>query len=44
MDYLFLIVGVVIGTVLGLIVVSMAALGSYERGYRSGRGIRPGSL
>ena len=44
MDYLFLIAGVVIGTLLGLIVVSMAALGSYDRGFRDGRGIRRGSL
>ncbi len=44
MDYLFLIVGLVIGTALGLVVVAFAAIGSYERGYRDARGARPGTL
>ncbi len=44
MDYAFLIAGVIIGTVLGTIVVAMAAVGSYERGYRDARGVRPGPL
>lgn len=33
MEYLFLVGGVVIGTVLGVIVVAIAAVGSYDRGY-----------
>lgn len=33
MEYLFLVGGVVIGAVLGVIVVALAAVGSYERGY-----------
>ncbi|HEY6957718.1 MAG TPA: hypothetical protein VI814_02735 [Candidatus Limnocylindria bacterium] len=33
MEYMFLIAGVVIGVVFGVIVVGMTAIGSYDRGY-----------
>jgi hypothetical protein len=44
MEYLYLVGGLVIGVALGLIVIAMAAVGSYERGYRDARGPRPGTL
>jgi hypothetical protein len=43
MEYLFLIAGLVIGVVFGLIVVAMAAIGSYDRGYSDALMHRPQS-
>lgn len=40
MEYLFLIAGIAIGTVLAVVIVGFTAVGQYERGYRAGRGIR----
>lgn len=34
MEYLYLIVGVVIGTALGTLVIGIASVGAYDRGYR----------
>lgn len=41
MEYLFLAGGVVIGTVLGLVVVAIASVGSYDRGYNDAVAHRP---
>ena len=41
MEYLFLVAGVVIGTVLGVIVVAMTAVGQYDRGYNDAVMHRP---
>ncbi len=39
MEYLFLVAGVAIGTVLAVVIVGFTAVGQYERGYRAGRGV-----
>ena len=36
MEYMFLSVGVLIGVVLGTIVVALASVGSYDRGFQDG--------
>ena len=41
MEYLFLGAGVVIGAILGLIVVAIASVGSYDRGYHDAVAHRP---
>ena len=41
MEYMFLVGGVVIGVVLGVIVVAMTAVGSYDRGYNDAVMHRP---
>jgi hypothetical protein len=37
MEYAFLIAGIVIGILFGTLVVAMASVGSYDRGFEDGR-------
>lgn len=44
MEYLFLVAGVLIGTLVGTVVVAFTAVGSYDRGYHDAQTARPAAI